>query len=445
MEIKATPHQLTIPRQSAMLSAPWLDTLRIGQVLEAKVLAKLGAEQYSIEVQNTRLLIKSTLPLHEGQTVQLKLERLTPQPEFKLVTAEGDEPVAQALRHLMPKQAPLDQLLGQLQQVVRLHQDLPRLQAILPEATLKLIRQLIANLPDAKQLSSAEGLKKALQDSGLFLEQKLAQAAPAQHALAGLLDKDLKVALLNLARELRALDQRMQGTQPSSGARDGTPAMPVTPAPSPSAVADLDLPSPSAPPTSHGKESAPTQTAATGLSTPLPASGKGATAPVLNKDVSEQALVRELLRRTESSIARIQTQQLTTLPTPEDPHLVWTFELPMRHQDRLETLQLRIQRDGGGRHASGAKPAWHVLISFDLRTLGPVHVNLHLAGNTLQAGVWTEHPLALQLFTQHLGELRQRLGNKGVNVEQLQCHHGTPPQLNSPPSAGSRNLVDIKI
>ncbi len=425
MEIKATPPQISIPHQSATLSAQWLDSLRIGQVLEAKITARLGAEQYSIEVQSTRLLIKSTLPLHEGQTIQLKLERLTPQPEFKLVITEGDEPVAQALRHLIPKQAPLDQLLGQLQQVVRLHQELPRLQAILPEATLKLIRQLLANLPDAKQLGSAEGLKKALQDSGLFLEQKLAQAAPAQSAMTSLLDKDLKVALLTLARELRELDQRMQAARPSGGAREGKPATPIAQTPVPSAVA-------------------------TGVSTPPPESGKGAAAPLKpgsgqsSDDVSEQALIRELLRRTESSIARIQTQQLTTLPSPEDPKVVWTFELPVHHQDRLETLQLRIHRDGGHNLAPAAKPAWNVLISFELQTLGPVHVNLRMAGTALQAGLWTEHPLALRLFNQHLGELRQRLGQKGVNVEQLQCHHGKPPQLITPPSP-PRHLVDIKI
>ncbi|MEW5757099.1 MAG: flagellar hook-length control protein FliK [Pseudomonadota bacterium] len=422
MEIKPTPSQISIPRQGATLSAPWLDTLRVGQVLEAKVIAKLGAEQYSIELQNTRLLIKSTTPLTEGQTIRLKLEHLTPQPEFKLVSAERDEPVAQALRHLMPKQAPLEQLLGQLQHIVKLHQDMPRLQAVLPEAALKLIRQLIANLPDTKQLGSAEGLKRALQDSGQFLEQKLAQAAVAQNTVTGLLDKDLKVALLNLARELRELDQRLQTTPAASLAREGKPAIPL----------------------------AQIATAAAGAASPSPGADKGVSSPASpgpsqNGNVSEQSLIRELLRHAEASIARIQTQQLTTLPTPDDPKLVWTFELPLRHQERLDTVQLRIQRDGGHAQAAGAKPAWNVLISFELQTLGPVHVNLRMAGHALQAGVWTEHPLALQLFNRHLEELRQRLGRKGVNVEQLQCHRGKPPQLNSPPPPAARTLVDIQI
>ncbi|MGH8465540.1 MAG: flagellar hook-length control protein FliK, partial [Pseudomonas sp.] len=57
-----------------------------------------------------------------------------------------------------------------------------------------------------------------------------------------------------------------------------------------------------------------------------------------------------------------------------------------------------------------------------------VQVQAHISQGALSSQLWAELPSTAQLIDSQLGNLRERLLARGLNVTELQCHHGTPPQ-----------------
>jgi hypothetical protein len=57
-----------------------------------------------------------------------------------------------------------------------------------------------------------------------------------------------------------------------------------------------------------------------------------------------------------------------------------------------------------------------------------LQVQAQLVQGHLSGQLWAERPATAQLIGKQLGELRERLLARGLNVGQLQCHPGTPPQ-----------------
>ena len=49
-------------------------------------------------------------------------------------------------------------------------------------------------------------------------------------------------------------------------------------------------------------------------------------------------------------------------------------------------------------------------------------------GGSLSSQLWAERPYTASLIESNLASLRERLLASGLNVGDLDCHHGTPPQ-----------------
>ena len=170
------------------------DNLTTGQQLTATV-AAVNSEtgEITLNINNTQVTVKTLLQLTVGQSLQLtvaqsSLNKVTLQLPQSLIDALTQQT---ALREALPKQQPLTDFLIQLKFLVS--KATPSIQ--LPEKLIKLTKNIVDNLPTPNQLSTAKGVKQAIQQSGIFLEKKLFTISQNQPSKT--INSDLKSQLLN--------------------------------------------------------------------------------------------------------------------------------------------------------------------------------------------------------------------------------------------------------
>src|SRR5690606_22934037 len=105
-------------------------------------------------------------------------------------------------------------------------------------------------------------------------------------------------------------------------------------------------------------------------------------------------------------------------------------ELPMRDQRDIVPLQVKLQREQNAsrEQAEKAETLWRVELAFDVAPLGPLQVQAQLQRGALSSQIWAEHDATAQLIRAELDHLRQRLTSAGLDVAELACRQGTPPQ-----------------
>jgi hypothetical protein len=272
----------------------------------------------------------------------------------------------------------------------------------LPEGLRTSIDKLFSTLPDASQLSTAKGLSQAMENSGLFLESKL--LGGQGHALPA----DMKANLLRLISQL--LPSLASGA-PLATANASAAMAQALPAFARDILGSL------------GQSSARHQA----LRFPLPSR--------LLQSMEGEADLQTLLKLAAAAVSRLQTHQLSSLAQSQvgpDGNLLttWQLELPMRDQQELVPLQVKIQHEEPQKSPDNEpkEALWKVELAFDLEPLGPLQVQAQLARGSLSSQLWAERPRTASLIDAELNTLRERLTAAGLNVGELACNQGTPPQ-----------------
>lgn len=436
---------------SATAARPW----QVGDKLLATVL-RLVDQGAVLAVGRQQLLARTNAPLQAGQN--LKLEVVQPRsepPQLRILNEGGTQNhVEQTLRVLLPRQSSLTPLLANLALLGRaiptantttgnstaspgtgapsgsaqgstLNPGTGNAAGSLPRPVTEQLQQWLRLLPDVAQASRPEGLKQALQDSGVFLEARLARllsaAAPGttpSQATAQLLGQDLRAGLLRLAAAL----QQLRPAPPPSGAPPGAPVQTAS-AGTAGGQTPAVQPAPAPPPPLRGVP-------------PLPQ----ANAPASLAGLPPAEAGRELLQQVEGALARIQLHQLQSLPSSEAGRAVWAMELPLRHGQDIDLFGLRIERDAEHNPAAPTqRDTWSVSLAFDLGELGPVRARISLYDGQISAQFWTEQSATRQRFEDHLATLHARLRDAGLQVGRLGCHSGMPPDASPPPPSGLVN------
>lgn len=264
------------------------------------------------------------------------------------------------------------------------------------------IDKLLGALPDSAQLSTAKGLAQALENSGMLLEAKLL------HGQTAGLPQDLKANLLRLIAQM--LPQLPGGAGGLAGLQDAiTQNLPAL------ARQILGI---------NGSGSARQQ----GLGFPLPSR--------LLQNLEGEADLEAVLKLAAAAISRLQTHQLSSLAQTQvdaNGNLVttWQLELPMRHQQDILPLQVKLQREESNAKADKSEqkePLWRIDLAFDLPHLGPLQVRAQLLRGSLSSQLWAERADTTHLINAELGHLRERLQAAGLVVGELACSQGMPPQ-----------------
>lgn len=391
-----------------LLSSLDLEQIPAGTLIQGKVeareqLAQLKAQQvlYRVVVNllntplaGSKLNIETTLPLPIGSLLTAQVQS-TQSLNFLPLSGRLDQLVLnQQLATQQNRQASLEGLFKGLMGISE--------QADLPDELRSSIDKLLGLLPDGKQLANADGLAKALQHSGVFLEAKLlsgqAQALP----------HDLKANLLRLINQLLP---NLPGATPLGAASAGSTLAQALPAFVRNALGAL------------GQTSLRQQA----VSFPLPSR--------LLQSMDQEADLETLLKLAAAAISRLQTHQLSSLAqtqTTAEGNLLttWQLEVPMRNQQDVVPLQIKLQREepGAEQRKEQKETLWRIDLAFDLDPLGPLQVQAQLLRGSLSSQLWAERETTAQLIDAELDNLRQRLLAAGLDVGELSCRQGMPPQ-----------------
>ena len=413
--------------QGTALAVTALSDTRLALAVLAggKPLTSIDLEQLPVgTLLQGKVVSREALPTQAGQTVykvvvnllntalagsKLSLETPIDLPLGSLLSArvQGDQSLA-----FLPLSGRLDQLAllqqlgnqqsrqGSLEGLLSALKGLGN-QAAMPDGLRGSIDKLLGALPSGEQMSSGKGLMQALENSGLFLESKLLAGQP------GALSTDMKANLLRLVSQLLPL---LPGSAPlaAASANAMTQALPAF---ARNILGNIGQ--------SSGRQQA--------MGFPLPSR-------MLQAMDGEDDL-EALLKLAAAAISRLQTHQLSSLAqsqTGPDGALVttWQIEVPMRNQQELVPLQVKIQHEepAPSGKQDPKEPLWRIDLAFDLDPLGPLQVQAQLAHGSLSSQLWAERASTAGMIDRELGNLRERLVAAGLTVGDLACSQGTPPQ-----------------
>ncbi len=355
-----------------------------GQLLQAMALTNTTNGHVLLRIGDVQVQARTHLTLRAGQELTLQVERNGTQTVLRLAEATPQDPSARIAREALPRQLSLPPLLANLGALATATDPEP---LGLSQQILATARKLFQALPDTTVVRTAEGLRAAVRDSGLFLEARLAGKIPQ----ANQANADLKANLLRLRQALVESQSQQPGTAGTGAARERVP---------------LPTADPYRPPMRG--------------TAPFPQTAALPTLPDLPREEAPQALLRQV----EGALARLELGQVAALAGQET--LAWLVEIPVRNGTTADLLHLQIVGEGAGGGAMQRR-AWSVTLAFDLPGLGAVSARLVLDEDRVSVTLWAERASSARRFDAHLAELHEALEECGVRPGKLTCHEGQPP------------------
>ena len=336
---------------------------RIGSVLSARPLGineqglmvlQIGALAVEAEAPGTKL----------PPQFQVRVLSLGAQPQLEILGtgSQLDGNVNQALRERLPQQngyAPMLSTLGALSQWSIVRQ--------LPPYLRSALALLEHSMSTPQEVSTGEGLRQAVNRSGIFLEAQLAQA-PASDANTA--HDDMKGAMLRLIAILKG--------QPTLGE---------------SSDVEVDPPLLYRGVVPQGRLPLPSELANTSEATDF--------LPRLYTDV-------------QAALARLEVAQLQATPGH------WTVEIPIQDTEGADVLQLLLRQQQEG------EQNWTLGFSLDLPSFGPIVGELQLRGLRLSIRLWAQQRQTVDRLEEQFDDLRARLDATGLFLDQLSCQFGLP-------------------
>lgn len=134
-----------------------------------------------------------------------------------------------------------------------------------------------------------------------------------------------------------------------------------------------------------------------------------------------------LLKAVESSLARIHTQQLASVPQEDSTRQVWQLEIPIRDQKELSSLMMRIEQDDSQRKGDSQGSTWTVCLNFNIGELGHIHSKVRLTRDVVSTHFWAEQQNTLKKISTHLPRLVKALEKLGLEVNHTTVSLGKPP------------------
>lgn len=400
-----------------------MNPLQAGQQLSAVLTRPADASQTRtvLELAGNRINVQLSQPLPSNMGQQVKLEVVTPGAisALKILTAPLNKTatntaILQTLRTTLPQQAPLPPLLSNLALIAQdravnispgailtITQAAPQTTARqtappLPQPLVELVRDVVNRLPRSESINTGDGLKQAVAQSGLFMEARLAHTLQQPTTNATTPPIDFKGGLLSLLLTLLNFSKAAPLSKPTGN-------------------------------------TAPTATHAQ--------TGAQAT---LNPQMNLQQALVELLRTVESGLARLQLSQLVSSAPEEDGKRIWVMELPVRTDEHIDLIQLRIKKEKD-QQDSKKTVMWTVTLALELSGLGPVQARITLANKIVSTHFWAEHTHTTALINQHIKILHDRYQEVGLTVGALKAHHGTAPDPVAPDANLPHILLDEKV
>jgi hypothetical protein len=479
--VKRLPNDVVLvaPRLVANNTSNTLQSEQVSQPVSSKAVSSAPKtpqlplpRQIEVDVR----AIKQTLSA--GDKLSIEVIKTTPLTvQLKRDVPTRAETIQQLQRAALPEVNPKPNLTSQLNALSRT--DAPAFKPPIQQA----VSNFVENVKPRQTFTQPEGIKQALTQSGVFLEQQLKSLAKGQTAGLPPLKQDIKANLLQFAQVLKtaladadkvattdkaAVKQSLpieirQALQTVSDKpellrplvaqvqtnveRNGqTPIQLLVSLLSSLKASNSQVPTTPTPQIS----SSPTETAE--LRTQMlrleaavaNSTNRAAQAETVLRALEFQVM-RDLLREVESATARLQINQLSMVRDTENPtsNQVWLFDLPVRDKQQLESMQMRIER----------KPAdddddvmWEVALHLETQNLGPMQALISLYQGQVKVVLLAERLETTQRLNQDLHLLDGRLTELGMTVSHLSCRQAPiQPMQPEVSSAVTERLLDVSV
>lgn len=394
----------------APTSAKAIDAWRVGQILHAMVVSADAQGTMTLKINNAFIQAQAhrQLPALTGQSLQLQVTSTRPQTVLQVMNLSAkDDPITRALRTALPQQTTLTPFLTNIARLA--DPGANKASAPTPQSLIQLAQQFFNNLASTAQVTTAAGLKEAVNNSGTFLESKLAQLAGDNPDIRLPLSLDFKAGLLLLRQALTTQAPMNPPQDVLAAPRHAAPEPPVS-----------------------GNRPAP----------PVP----GAPTPTIITSAAPNVtleLTTSLATQVEGALARLHVNQLASLSSPPGSPL-WAMELPLRHDNQIDLLQLRIEQDATMHTAGAQERSWSISLGLELEDLGPVYARITLLGQQVSVTLWAEENATAILANHHMEHLQHGLTHAGFHTGTLQCQPGKPPHATPTDTllTGTTSLLD---
>ncbi|MBQ0790437.1 MAG: flagellar hook-length control protein FliK [Cycloclasticus sp.] len=417
-----------------------LDKIQTGQVLYARVIEQLPTKnEVVIRLGEHTLIAKSDIQHTIGQTLKVLVEKTANELILKTpAPVTREDTISSTLRQLLPKQNPIGEFQRPLHHLLTSINSLSSSSTTLQTAPIaaqlsqlkSLSIDLLSSMPNKDVLTSSQGLKTAIQHSGVFLEPKLAKIA-----------LDLKTSLnANPKATLQSDETKISSTASALNNAANTTN---------TAISRVDLkanlikliqllqswPKPST--TQLTQQNTPPQTTAVLKTldslitqnqvltqTNNPAVNPRLIPPALDKQFNE------LILKAEGALAKITLNQLTSV-TPENSttRQSWQLEIPFFNQQLTDSIFLTIERDASSKKKQTTEPVWTVSLEMNPPKLGLIKSKITLTNNKITSNFWTEDPTTRTLIHDHLTLLKDQFKRADLEAENIQVFSGPGPTI----------------
>jgi len=160
--------------------------------------------------------------------------------------------------------------------------------------------------------------------------------------------------------------------------------------------------------------------------------------------LADNKAIPELQRHVESALARIQLNQLNSLPNSEQHSQAFLLELPVKENEHIDVFSVKINEEDQQKTDQESSKRWSIQLSFTLDGLGNIHAKLILGGEKVHASLWAEEEKTYELIQNNLHQLNERLTDVKFIDPDVKCFKGKPE---SEPStlADNNELINVEI
>lgn len=349
--------------QIRLLNVDIVKHAKQGDIIQAKVIANNSKGELSLKIGDLVTKVLTAVKLPVNKPIYLKVIKAEGEAILETLTPkEHKEQIKlDALRKILPRQ----QALGPgIQKLLDVEQGRT---AELPQSVKESIVAILKQQPTPERLNLPSGLRQALVSSGLFSEPRLLAGLPVL--------TDLKVGLNQLIAQIRPMlqDSEFDAKRDILGARR------------------------------------------------VPLSTAQGAAQVVSS--IQLGMLDELLRNSDSAVARIQAQQLASVPQDDSKHQVWHFELPILSGDKIEQINIEIDK-GDPLNEEHSEIPWQITLQMNLTPLGEMRVQLKLNACSISTIFWAEEQETLSLLNKNIPTLKDALDKAGFDVNEMRVLHG---------------------
>ena len=392
---------------------------KVEQLIQA-VITKITEKQLFLDIQGVKSnTVKPALSdLQVGDILKLQIEQLKPMPQFKiigLVKATNTNLISQALRQAAVQNPEIAPLLKNISYVA----NRPALRpSPLPADVNAAVRTIFKQIPAPFNLKTAPQIQTQLQDSGIFIENKIKnqiftalQNVPVNKT--NQLHSNIKLDLnLDLGAQLHRLASLIRTQLPPETVSRNT-----------SVLNQNNITQPNIPNTNKSVQQQ-------SIRAPIEQ------ASLQNITQREEAM-QTFLRQIESSLTHMQQTQLQNLNDAQPGRPLWLMELPIKNGQDIDLFELRITEEENQQEDGETKKIWNVTLKFDLEGLGKIKAHLKMQNEYISAQFFSEKSEVLSLFQENFDFLRTRLNVNGLNVGNIECARANlsnyEPPINSKP------------